>query len=556
MTAQYPQTRGVAVIKVRDMSTGEITHERVEKNVLLEWFQYYLFNHGDSYMADSDYWNKARIFAGNSDEVPSFGARRINGSWEVYASDGDPKYSWGEEEITGASWYQFNNIIQVYGSARSFNRIGIIGNQDSGEDLGISSLSNAASLIALDSPAAQGPTEQIEISYRIYFEPPTGVTNGIRPLEWRNMLMSLHGKNYASDLGISPSNDMYLAQGGTHYDGRINFGRWPSAHSRDNSVVAFRTTSTQTWSSNDSNWVTTDQYRSAPASTSNWSYVNQRWKAAGISFNYLHGMCFNVLGEGMYSTTSGYYLAGKAIPSSEDKQYESEDVSLYASQLTRYYESVGMNAPIIPEEGPFKKAIMHAADDFKVVYNASKLPASTFVPTLSGTWDADDHTPLLSRIWFDNGGLVDSTATYKLSFCRFIGAMAGVLGDADFNREGIRTGEGRIAFESNNIEHQAFQNYGYLQTRFRPHQQHELSVNSPFGNRGQVGFGGYSSNSSEKPVDFTLVSTGTQTGSWANCKKFPGNTMNDWWGWSQSEHFPNRHGLATTRPSALARRPG
>jgi len=523
--------RGVYEFTVTNTVTGEVVQAGKKQNTVTQnWFDI-TTKQGINF----DALDGARIVAGYTNVPPGPYETRCENVIEVYLEHTKGNAQHGREEGTGSPYIEWNGLIQVYGSARTFNTIAML-DGDYAADQHVSpraAMTRAFSRVLLDTPIEQGADDQVSVSYRIYFDLGVGQTKAERD-SWAGLVLAGAADRLTGTSTASLTLAWHLSQVGDHgWDGRSS---------------CRETTSNGTWTSH-------GVYISSGAFGSGSNFAGPYRESSSYAFNrcnesevtWVRTGYNQYLGAAWNSAAASYAFGWRPrhwLQPKANNNGDGRDKYFNAS-----YDGVAddYNIPAartqtgaIDAGDPFKNVFMHTANDFSVVYNPNELPTSTWVPTFSGTWASDDHTPLLTRCWVDTAGPVNGTATYKMNFARFGGFMWGRANDEHYTQLGT-TYPGSTASPGGNQDHQVFGLDQLLQTKVDPdwYAYTTGDNDSSFGNYGSTGGNGWYTTLYNPP---NYTSTGTY-GRVANCKRMVGLDTNSWWGWSSSPEHPERAGV-------------
>ena len=519
--------RGVYEFTVTNTVTGEVVQTGKERNsVTQNWF--------DDLVKLGVNWDQidgARLCAGFSVVEPGPYETRCSDAAMVYLEHQQGAAIGGREEGTGSPYIEWRGLVQVFGVPRTFNTFALLRgtvspntNIEPRQDI-----TSAFTRVLLATPVEQGADDQVSVVYRIYFDLGPGQNANERDA-YAGLVMAGAADRLAG-VGAALSSSWTLTQVGSNgWD-----GRGPCRQS----------TSTGTYSSYGASISTNSFGASKGPYLENGLADFTRGQETQVSYartgtEHFFGAAWNhAHSRSAYGYQPRYYFQNKA-----DNEGGTRD-RYFLSTLDLIYDNYGQPAgktqtSYIDAGSPFKNVFMHTANDFSVVYNPNELPTGTWVPTFSGTWAADDHTPLLTRCWVDTAGPVNGTATYKMNFARFGGFMWGRAND-EYYTQLSSTFPGASGTSGGNVDHQYFGLDQLLQTKVDPdwYAYTTGDNDSSFGNFGISGGDGAQLNRLRPPEYTTNASQGQVT----NKKRFVGLDTNSWWGWSSSPEHPERAGV-------------
>lgn len=522
--------RGVYSFTVTNTVTGEVVQTGEQHNsVTQNWF-----DETHSNGIDYDALDGARIFAGYSVVEPGPYETRCADVVMVYLEHNIGVGKHGREEGTGAPYVEWSGLIQVFGSARTFNTLGMmasdfVADQDVNPRADVTS---HFSRVKLETPIEQGADDQVSVVYRIYFDVGVGQSAAERDSFAGHIAGAAANRLSGTNFGAM-SSSWRLSQVGDHcWNGRgaVRDGSSSSTWTNFGTRISGSSFGTGNFAGP---VVETPYYNFTRGVESQIAHVR-------TGTDYFLGVAFNNASpENAYGFTPRHFLQKKA-----DNNGSTTD-QWFQSLLDLIPNDYGLpvaktSTGAIDGGDPFKNVFMHTADDFKVVYNPNKLPTGTWVPTFSGTWAADDHTPLLTRCWVDTAGPVNGTATYKMNFARFGSFQWGIANDEYYTQIGTSYSGGSYS-TSGNVDHQFFGPDQLLQTSVDPdwYPYTTGDNDSSFGNFGFSGGNGWYLNHTQPP-SYSSNSTYAVA---ANIKRFTGLDTNSWWGWSYSPEHLERAGV-------------
>jgi hypothetical protein len=172
MQFQGPTLKGSAEIRVIDSNTGEVKQVIKKDNVVCNWLYIGLLEGGNNFGNPNPHRNYLRgnfISIGNQSETPNMGRWYIDGIIATgFVASGVTSPTLTED--VSPPYYQVQNRISFIGSSRSFNTVCLTTSLPS-SNAHASPINDVAvsAWLVLDVPCTQGPSDIIDIFYRIQF---------------------------------------------------------------------------------------------------------------------------------------------------------------------------------------------------------------------------------------------------------------------------------------------------------------------------------------------------------------------------------------------------
>ena len=534
ITFSSPNVRGTAVVRVVS-EDGQIKQEVEAKNLTMRglWDSLiFSFNNTvvDFLGTQYTYYPHIYISANNTVPTPYESSVTILGEGTDHPSG---YRSRGKEEITGTPYIEFHNLFQVTGSSRTIYSVGLLGRVAPGSRTNDYPSGSAKSYpltrALLPEAVLQGPTDQLDITYRIYIEQEPGdlPTAGF----WAYSLWYVLTQTSATDYGASGDwyyRKMNLGLAGVGNSFTPNTINLP-ANVGSNSTLGFSTTNNQIY----------EGYFGATAATPYGRNANEDlWKWGwryDTNKDYLWGLCFNEWWNWNYDARASH-------PSwlGPDTGWPGTGVKWNGSHLRTAFNYADLTAL----SSPFKNSYNHSASSLLTVYDINGLPLNTWRATFGGTWPSSDRLPMFSRVWYSEGGPMDGTAKYKMAFMRSMGQEKGQL----YSESGTRNTAGIVGYTPTAQKGFAYQDssYGYTGRKTYGLMQwqketdliygHTEWKDSRWGNLGLQERSGWSGvNDTSEVVGTTGYPDGSSYKWYWDMKKYPGLRMDSWWGYQSGK---------------------
>ena len=516
------QVKGEATIRVIG-EDGQIKSETTGKNLLNSRFWWGLLTSGNSNNPySSKYHYNIRTYIGSEQTVPS--------PYETQAymlGEGTDHpagvFAVGAEPVTDYPYVQVRNLYQVTGSARTIYSIGLYGADSGTPSNDTAKWQDCVTRLLLPEPVVQGPNDQIDLVYRLYFEEPTN--SDTHPAYWAYLVywaitrtssdllgwdyqalagcvLGMAGVGYVQPLRQATNIPTYAHSDANNYGG----GHW------------LRTIDSQVFNSTQP---TQTYWRSSEEAFYGYDTVFRTNK------NYMWGELFNEWWPRDY----GIKVYFAQWLGSQSGIIGNEIRRSYAYRLTKFHQDETTTT------GPFHNSFNFNSTSPQLVYDIDNLPQTTWRAIFGGTWPADDRYPLYARLWWDESGAVDgSSAKYKLGFVRSLGTVNGQAYDEVYS---VR-GEGLKGSRNDGYSHQdrAFPgqaNWSFYSDLSNGHHEYE---NSRFGNLGHHQGMGIRTQYNSQRSDFFA---GQNYDGLFNVRKVVGLTTNTWWGWQSGKYGKSNH---------------
>lgn len=514
-----PVVKGTVLIRRVDATTGEIKEEIGSENMILASFWNGLLfanTNGLAYFPYSTYHYHARTYISTDASKPNPYETSIGGVLGVGTNHPNGNINRGAEQNTGWPYIEIHNLFSVTGTARTFYSIGLVGTISipTNSFASPTTLSNHLTRVRLASPVTQESNDQLDVYYRLYFQEEAG--SSTNPALWASIVNWAITQTTSTDYFSSRSYDrgVTLSTAGVEGPPLANSYHLPQTYTASSSSTGishinivpedYGATRTDIFSRNSAAFV----YR--------WG-----WKFKTVK-EYLHGILFNE----WWPRNSGYIRYGYKEWVGKNNGWKKTATATgvkwsgWGNSIPFFYSGETATA------GPFHSTFNHSASSMKLVYDVNALPRTTWKATVSGTWPADDKYPLFVRIWYSQGGALDGTAKYKIAFCRTLSTYRGYARDTAVSTYGSGVLEGAQSTNSMTYIDRKFVNAGAWQKNTDLALGHTEYANSRFGNLGFAAQGFHLSDSSA-----TAATDNTNYKNMWDVRKYPGLTMNGWWGY-------------------------
>lgn len=525
-TLDYPHVRGAATVRVIDSETGAVKQEVDGLNLTMGsmWDGLFFRSTADTiYFPGSRFLFQPRTYISTQNWKPTPYETSVGGVLGTGTNHPDGWYLRGAEEGTGWPYIEIHNLFQVTGVERTFYSIGLIGTITiPTNDYGASgtTLSNHLTRLLLPEPITQGVSDQLDIRYRLYFEEAAG--SQTNPVFWAWALdwAFTQGSETTSYQSDWRTNGVVLSSGGVGWEYIRSSYTQPGQ----------RDDSTNNHGSLALNIAATD-FGTTRTDYSGRSFDGDLWRwgtAWSTNRSYGHGILFNEWWPRSFDSRA-YYPA-----------WLGPDQGWGSTGLTWtgwHYHTPPFYASATGEAGPFHNSFNHAANSMKLVYNVNALPRTTWRAVFGGSWPATDRLPLFMRAWWSEGGALDgSTAKYKLAFARTLSTRRGYAYDEVEATWGGGAVEGFQADNSTTYAARRWPGGGIWQRATDLIYGHTEYKNSRFGNLGYYNGCGWSSDTGTTAFNGT-----SDRATYFDMKKYPGLTMNTWWGYQSGKNGKASH---------------
>ncbi|MGB0873613.1 MAG: LamG-like jellyroll fold domain-containing protein [Synechococcus sp.] len=527
-TISSPKVRGVATVRVIDQdgeTRQEVRADNITMGPLWDGVFFRQANDISNFMSSSTtYYPHLYISDTASKPTPYETSVLILGEGTDHPTGA---YFKDKEPVTQTPFFEFHNLFTVTGSSRTVYSIGLIGRVAPGartNDYGTpTSKLYPLTRALLPEAVIQGPTDQLDITYRLYVEQEPGQLPSAGfwcyVLDWAFTRTGSAG--YGTDrtweyrkliLGTS-------GVGNTFTQGTINLPTY--------TAVSSTNTTNFNWTLRESNFNTTrvnnynrvnalDDYRWG------WRLDTDRDFMWGFMFNEWWGWSYDArASDKAWLGETGW---DQLRPGADDGVIWGE--SRFRTSYT-YTDATALSSP-------FKNSYSHSPTSMLMVYDINGLPTTTWRATFGGTWPSTDRVGLWSRLWWSEGGALDGTAKYKMTFCRTFGNVRGLpLSETNQVWGYSPTGTKGQSYNDDG------ENYagrtapaGMQWTRKTDlsagHTEYE---NSRFGNLGFENRNGWHGREDNRNVYGTEGQPDINRRKlYWNPRKYPGLTMNTWWG--------------------------
>lgn len=538
-TQDCPHLRGVATVRVINSETGEVKQEVTSQNLVMGslWDGLFFNSIGNNYyFPSSRFLFQPRCYISTQDWPPNPYEQSVGGVLGTGTNHPDGWLTRGQEQGTGWPYLEIHNLFQVTGTARTFYSLGLIGTitiPTNNYGASGTTLNNHLTRLLLPEPITQGVSDQLDIRYRLYFEEAAG--SKTNPVFWAWLLDWAF--NTSSQLTYNynwfRSSGVNLAHGG------VGWQNIRSSYNQPNyQVQSYYNGGALALNIKPENFGTSlNEYLGRSFEGDLWRWGTS-WQT---NRNYGHGIIFNEWWPRGLDVRAYY-------PQWLGPQQGWGSTSLNWSGS--HYHTPAFYASATTEAGPFHNSFNHAADSMKLVYNVNALPRTTWRAVFGGTWAADDRLPLFIRAWWSEGGALNgSAAKYKLAFARTLSTRRGYPYDEAEATWGSGTVEA-FQSETDNYSNKRWPGGGIWQRATDLMYGHTEYTNSRFGNLGYYVGGGWTSDGRT-----TAFNANSDRVTFFDMKKYPGLTMNTWWGYQSGKNGKAAHlGVEWRRLYPLERR--
>lgn len=524
-TLMAPNVRGEATVRVISES-GETTQTVTGHNLTLKGLWYSIltkYTSDNRYFMGTSYAYSPRIYLATDTSKPH---PYLTSASKIGEGTNHPNgwFTRGKEPGTGAPYIQIRNLFAVTGSTRTVYTIGLMGRVAIPNNTATGTQNEIMTRLLLPEPVIQGPTDQLDISYRLYFDEVPGSTT--RATFWAYVFNWVLTQTSDTDYGTEywwRDRGVILGSAGVGDQLIPSSYHLPSYPDRNSDSVGLENVML--------NWRDFGQNSTNIASLSTEGDL-WRWGVKwSTSKDYVWGLLFNEFWPFSYDARTYYvdWLGENGWPGSSVIWSGREYATPY------FYQNVSA------VESPFKNSYNHSASSMSMIYDVNGLPRTTWRATFGGTWPASDRLPLFCRLWWSEGGAVDgSTAKYKLAFCRTLSMTRGL--PADQNETTWSTGALGRGYENNGNTYlnNSRQGLGTWQRASTLTHGHTEYPGSRFGNLGLFVRGGWTQYTNDHNLagsdssNLLYPDYGDRKLFW-DPKKYPGLTMNTWWGYQSGK---------------------
>lgn len=514
-----PKIRGVATIRVLGPD-GELKAEQTGENLLNNRFwDGLLMSSNGSYTYSSSSLYNIRTYIGSDKTIPN---PYEDETLMIGEGTDHPAgvFSRGAEPITDYPYIQIRNLYQVTGTARTIYSIGLFSN--AGDPLNeINNTQDCVTRLLLPTPVIQGANDQIDLTYRLYFEEDSN--SPTHPAYWATLVDWAMSQNSSTTLHdeVHRSYGCVLGMGGIGYN----------QHTQSTSFPTYGTYNSNLYGGQ---WLRPIDSRvfnvSAPNITmGRWlTKAHHYWDTSfRTNKNYMYGELFNEWwprDRGIEINYTAWLGSDSGIQGTFIYQHS-------ANKLTKFHKDETSSS------GPFHNSFNFSSTADSLVYDVDNLPQTTWRAVFGGTWPATDKYPLFARLWWDNSGAVDgSAAKYKLGFVRSLGTSNGKASDERYAVRGNELKGSRSNGYSR--QDQAFPGQTYWSLESDLASGHTEYENSRFGNLGFYNASGITARYYSNDYFFA---TSYSTKRVFNTRKVVGLTTNTWWGWQSGKYGKSTH---------------
>lgn len=526
--------RGTAVVRVLG-EDGQVKQEVEAKNITMRglWDSlFFQFNSSSRDFMGSTYTYYPHIYISANNSVPNPYESNVTilGEGTNHPSG---HYSLGAEEVTTIPYFEFHNLFQVTGGSRTVYSVGLLGRVSPGSrtnDYPSGSTKDYPMTRALLPEAVtQGPTDQLDITYRLYVEQEPGdlPTAGF----WAYVMDWAFTRTSNQDYGSSSiwyDRKMILGLAGVGNSFTPNTLNLPS-NVTSNNTQGYSTTNhlIRHYTFNEPDVDTFNKDTNRDLYRWGWRYDTNR--------DYMWGLCFNEWWNFNYDAraSSPYWLGA-------DQGWPGTTVKWSGHHLRTAFNYADLTAL----SSPFKNSYNHSASSLLTVYDISGLPLNTWRATFGGTWPSSDRLPMFSRVWYSEGGPMDGTAKYKMAFMRSMGQEKGQL----YSESGTRNTAGIVGFTPTGQKGYQYaddssgyigrKTYGLMQWQKETDliYGHTEWKDSRWGNLGLQERSGWSGVNDTSEISGTsgYPDGGSYKWHW-DMKKYPGLRMDSWWGYQSGK---------------------